>query len=300
MRPTEGRARSALRNRVAVVTAIVSLGMTFVMGFSLGWLLCERWRGAEGAEEMEARLDVTTQYPSRLPASYHEAVRLYNLAEYGKTGDITEESACATNWTPAHARAQAALGMYLAQNGEDARDMAFLLMGELQRRKGDHRGSLHWYRRAMEDCTAYVRHHAGVNLVYAALRCKGTNEREALTVAKGLLADPALVTNTDVMVCAARAYRRAGWRAYEAREWGRARGFYQRALRLRPGWPDVATDLAATYLRLAEEAETGGEGKLALDYIHRADLLVNRTAFTQYRWPKIENVRREVVRLLRD
>lgn len=177
--------------------------------------------------------------------------------------------------------------------------MAYVIMGEIQRKKGKQCESLWFYAEGIRrGPTRYILHHGGVNFAYAALRCGGTNVAEARWMIERLMRHPTLKTNRDVTGCAAHVYRRLGYDAYYETDYAEAVTQYKKALALRPLWPDFANDLAVTYLRLAEIARDEGAGKVFLDYVHRADLLVNRPAFLEYKWPKIEDTRAYIKTLL--
>jgi len=266
---------------------IVALVVAAAAGFVIGapWI-AEKVREPDTTEKMLERTSHLTPRVERvdgasrdpLQLQYDLAVLAYNRAEYG--GDPRNNPA-ATNYTVGHARAEEMLLDYLMVAGAGREGMAPLLVGELRRRRGDHCGAIRWYEDAFtNERTAYVALHAGVNLAYACLRC-GETARAREVVAE-MQRTPGIESESNVLACAAIVQVRSGHDAYNRGKWGAAEGYYRKARELKPGWPEATAMLAFTYCRLAEGAEEEGAGKVAFDYLARADMLVNSPEAARY------------------
>lgn len=281
--------------------ALVALALALIVGAVVGlcWLGIRSARGAPGIREVgveeAAQIFETVIVPGEpieRTTAYNRAVCLYNRAEYGTTGDITEEMAAATNYTVAHAAAEAALLDYIHEAGTNSKLMAYILVGECRRREGDHRGSIEWYDYAVDRTRRdYEKFHGGVNLAYALLRCKGTNEEKAREVVDSLLASPRVSQETDVTECGAIIYRRLGFRALQNTDYPESIRCYEKAVELRPGWPGLAKDLAVAYTRLADVFEEYGEGKAADSMLWQAKLLLAEKRYERFPAGDIQEMR---------
>ena len=143
---------------------------------------------------------------------------------------------------------------HVRKAGYDARPMAYLILGEIERALDNHCGSIELYQVAFESGAKYQLHHAGVNLAYAALRC-GKVDRAQKTI-EAAAKDQRVMADTnarrDVKCCMAIVYRRRGHDAFNDMDWLGAEKWYTKALEQRPDFVDVACDLAVARLRLSQ------------------------------------------------
>jgi tetratricopeptide (TPR) repeat protein len=208
----------------------------------------------ETLREQEERLDVTTQRPTRAERQvekiYHNGVKLYNVCEYEDARLLLEE--------------------YVSRQADEARPMAYLILGEIERALTNHCGSIDLYERALQVGSPYVRHHAGVNLVYACLRCDKVDRAEEVAVA--LMADTEarfrkadVGADRDITCARAIVYRRRG-HDYANGEgglrWVLAADEYSKALKIRPDFVDIACDKAWAFLRASQARWKGTKGSL--------------------------------------
>lgn len=205
-------------------------------------------------QEEVAKVQQAPEHPlrkvSKVERNYHYGVKLYNLRAYEDARHL--------------------LNKYVEEKGKfEARPMAYLILGEIERALTNHCGSLPYYEHALKYGGPYVRHHAGVNLVYACLRCDAVDRAEE--VAQQLMDDTEVRfrkadvgANDDIVTARAIVYRRRG-HDYANRGgicWVLAVDEYSKALKLRPDFVDVACDKAWAYMR-ASQARWYGTGKVA-------------------------------------
>jgi tetratricopeptide (TPR) repeat protein len=178
---------------------------------------------------------------------FHNGVKLYNVCEYADAKLLLED--------------------YVSRRAEYARPMAYLILGEIERAQTNHCGSISLYEWALQRGSPYVRHHAGVNLVYACLRCDRVDRAEE--VAKALMVDGEarfrksdIGANKDIELCRAIVYRRRGHDCANEGNWVIAADNYHAALKLRPDFVDVACDFAWAMLRSSQGRWKGTQGRL--------------------------------------
>lgn len=223
---------------VGIVAAVIGLWCWLVLG-------CDGNETPPQAREYPDDFSIGTHPRTQAgERSFHNGVKLYNLREYED--------------------AEVLLAKYVFEKGRlEARPMAYLLLGEIQREKDDHCGSIPYYEHALKYGSPYVRHHAGVNLVYAALRCDRVDLAEQVSTnlmndseARFRKAD--VGANDDIETARAFVYRRMGHDAANKGWWVTAVDNYHCALELRPDLVDVACDKAWALLRLAETVWRSG------------------------------------------
>ena len=69
-------------------------------------------------------------------------------------------------------------------------------------------------------------------------------------------------------------------------------------MRSRPGWPDIACDLAQTYLRLAEIANEEEAGRVAEDYIRKGLFLLCTPPNEKWKKGRIVELRTQLDRMM--
>lgn len=214
---------------------------------------------------------------------YDRAVSVYNLAV--RESDVQ-----------GYSNAQNLLEEYVSLMGQDARPMAYLLIGECERGRDRHCHSLSSYEWAFGRGSNYVKHHAGVNLAYACLRCDEI--WRAKEIVDYLLSRKDIRemhgAEEDITCCAAYVYRHASRQSWKDTYLNRAAEQLEFAVSLRPTWPNFACDLAEMYMKLAgitDAYETAEGARWADEYRRKAWTLLTQPRYMKWKKGRIQKLR---------